>query len=243
MDKFGRHFIVPIARRSGWKTVCEIGASTGLTTDELLKLPLTSYTIVDRCFDAELASKYSGDARVKVQRCNSLDALPKLAGTYDCILIDGDHNWFTVFNELRLIQRGLLNRGGMILFHDVEWPYGRRDMYYQPDAIPPEFRLDYERKGIIRGKSQLADSDGENLGMCNAVREGGPRNGVSTAIEDFHAENPSDYRFCRVRLKSGLGILEYRNKRPSRNLSFLLLRIKAGIYSVYVLMNRRTGSQ
>jgi hypothetical protein len=104
MDKFGRHFIIPIARSSGWKKVCEIGASTGLTTDELLKLPLTSYRIIDPCFDAELALKYSGDARVNVQRSNSLDALPKLACSYDCILIDGDHNWFTVFNELRLIR-------------------------------------------------------------------------------------------------------------------------------------------
>jgi hypothetical protein len=28
----------------------------------------------------------------------------------------------------------------MIFFHDVGRPYGRRDMYYQPETVPPEFR-------------------------------------------------------------------------------------------------------
>lgn len=243
MEKFARHFIVPLARTRGWKRCCEIGASTGMTTDELLALPITSYTIIDPCFDADLAVKYSGDARVTVKKCNSLDALPTLAGTYDCILIDGDHNWFTVFNELRLIQeRGLLRPGGMIFFHDVEWPYGRRDMYYQPDTIPPEFRQVYERKGIVRGKSELADRGGANADNCNAIHEYGPKNGVLTAIKDFHAEHASEYLFCRVRLKSGLGILQYRRSRIADDVSFLLLRMKAWIYSLYGLACRCVGA-
>jgi len=239
MRQFVQHFIIPLARKRGWTSFCEIGASTGLSTDEILKLPDISHTIVDPCFDADLTLKYAGYARVTVQKCNSLDALPNLAGTYDCILIDGDHNWYTVFNEVRLIrQRGLLRLGGMIFFHDVGWPYGRRDAYYQPNTIPPEYRLEYERKGIIRGRSRLADHGGMNSGIYHAVREGGPRNGVLTAIEDYHTENLSDYRFCRVRLQHGLGILQYRRKRTSEDISFLLLRIKAGIYSLYGFMRR-----
>ena len=239
MRQFVRHFIIPLARKRAWRSFCEIGASTGLSTDELLKLPITSYTIIDPCFDADLALKYACDARVTVQKNNSLDVLPNLSGTFDCILIDGDHNWYTVFNELRLIrQRGLLRPGGMIFFHDVEWPYGRRDLYYQPDTIPPEYRQEYENKGIIRGRSQLADHGGAARHLCNAVREGGSRNGVLTAIEDFVAEHSSEYNFCRVRLQFGLGILQYRRKRPSEGLSFLLLRIKAGMYSLYGPLHR-----
>ena len=34
----------------------------------------------------------------------SLDVLPKL-GPFDFVLIDGDHNWHTVLNELRLLER------------------------------------------------------------------------------------------------------------------------------------------
>ena len=238
MQQFARHFIIPLARKRGWKSFCEIGAHTGLGADQLLKLPNISYTMIDPCFDVDLALKYASDARVMVRKSNSLDALPNLAGTYDCILIDGDHNWYTVFNELRLIrERSLLRQGGMIFFHDVGWPYGRRDLYYQPETIPPEYRQEYECKGIIRGQSQLADLGGHNPGMCNAVREGGSRNGVLTAIEDFIGEHPSEYHFCRVRLQYGLGILQYRRKRPPEDFSFLLLRIKAGMYSLYGLVD------
>lgn len=239
MEKFVQHFIIPLARKHSWTSFCEIGASTGVSTDKILKLPIGSYLIIDPCFDADLALKYAADKRVTVLKRNSLDALPHLSGAYDCILIDGDHNWYTVFNELRLIkQGGLLRPGGMIFFHDVEWPNGRRDMYYQPETIPSEFRHEYQRKGILRGKSKLADQEGTNSTSYNATHEGGPRNGVLTAIEDFYAENRLSYNFCRVRLGSGLGILQYRIKQPSESFSFFAIQIKAGIYSIYGLVHR-----
>jgi Methyltransferase domain len=233
MQKFARHIIVPLARKRGWRSFCEIGASTGLSTDEILKLPDISYTILDPCLDADLSLKYSGDPRVTVHKRNSLDALPDLHGTFDCILIDGDHNWYTVFNELRLIrERSLLHPGGMIFFHDVGRPYGRRDMYYQPHTVPAEFRQPYERKGIVRGRSQLADAEGSNRIHFNAVREGGPRNGVLTAIEDFVAAHPSDYHFTRIKAQYGLGILQFCSKQPSEDRSFLLLRLSAARHSL-----------
>jgi Methyltransferase domain len=245
MQHFIRHFIIPLARQHHWGSFCEIGACTGLGTDQLLKLPDISYTIIDPCLDTDLAIKYANDDRVTVLKRNSLDALPRLSHPYDCILIDGDHNWYTVFNELRLIrERALLRPGGMIFFHDVAWPYARRDMYYQPDTIPREYRQSYESKGIIRGQSPLAESGGYNPGIFNANHEGGQRNGVLTAIEDFVSSHPTDYRFCRVRLQWGLGILQYRRRRLSEDFAFLQLRAKANLYSVYGILhdrNRETG--
>jgi predicted O-methyltransferase YrrM len=234
MQKFVRHFILPLAVKHGWKNICEIGASTGLSSDEFLKLPGISYTILDPCLDADLVSKYSGDPRVVVHKKNSLDALPGLRGRFDCILIDGDHNWYTVWSELAAIRdQSLLVPGGMIFFHDVGRPYGRRDMYYQPETIPPEYRLEYERKGIVRGKSQLADAAGSNRVHFNAVREGGPRNGVLTAIEDFVAAHPADYHFCRIKAQYGLGILQYRRKQFAEDFSFFRLRISAARHSLF----------
>jgi hypothetical protein len=233
MQKFARHIIVPLAQKRGWKSFCEIGASTGLSTDEILKLPSISYTILDPCLDADLSLKYASDSRVTVHKRNSLDALPDLTGTFDCILIDGDHNWYTVFNELRLIrERALLVPGGMIFFHDVGRPYGRRDMYYQPETVPAEFRQPFERKGIVRGRSQLAESEGSNRIHFNAVREGGPRNGVLTAIEEFVAEHPADYHFTRIKAQYGLGILQYRQKSALEDLAFLGLRLSAARHSI-----------
>jgi len=236
MQLFVQRWIIPLAEKRGWRSFCEIGASAGFSTNEILRLPNISHTIIDPCFDADLALRYSKDERVTVLKSNSLNGLPNLAGTYDCILIDGDHNWYTVFNELRLIhQRELLRPEGMIFFHDVGWPYGRRDMYYQPDTIPSEFRHEFERSGVIRGQSKL-NSEGKNSHLDNAVIEGGPRNGVLTAIEDFLAEHPSDYLFCRVKAQYGLGILQRSSNRPFEYISFLSLRAKVGLSNLCWLM-------
>jgi predicted O-methyltransferase YrrM len=230
VDQLVRDFIVPTALKRGWKSFCEIGASEGLSTDQLLKIPDISHTIIDPGLDADLVAKYAGDRRVTVLRDLSLAALAEMDGLYDCFLIDGDHNWYTVFNELTLIRkRELLRPGGTIFFHDVEWPYGRRDMYYQPETIPREYRLAFERKGILRGQRALADSGGTNPQFCNAIRVGGPQNGVLTAIEDFIAEHPSEYQFCRIRFQGdGLGILQFRSSDPAGDGAFLSMRIAAG---------------
>lgn len=122
----------------------------------------------------------------------------------------------------------------MIFFHDVDWPYGRRDMYYQPDTIPPEYRHAYALKGMSRKQSALPDSGGVNTTYLNALHEGGPRNGVLTAIEDFVAEHASEYRFCRIKGHlCGLGIMQYRSNSLSEDISFFLLRIKVDLYNLY----------
>src|ERR1039457_6819312 len=88
----------------------------------------------------------------------SLEVLPELSDAFDCVLIDGDHNWYTVFHELNVISdRDLLKPGGMVFFHDVEWPYGRRDMYFQPETIPQKYRHSCAQKGIVEGQSELSD--------------------------------------------------------------------------------------
>lgn len=235
MRTFVRHYIAPLARRFHWRSICEIGARNGTSTDVLLKLPLQRYTVIDPCIDENLQAKYSGDSRVQVIRSNSLDALAvdgPVAAEFDCILLDGDHNWYTVFNELRLIrERALLRPGGFVFLHDVDWPYGRRDLYYQPATIPAEFRHSFAHKGIVRGHSSLVDVGGLNHDYCNALQEGGPRNGVLTAIEDFLAQYPNDYRFFTIRYQWGLGVLQLRSQRPRSGLPFRVLQAKALVYS------------
>ncbi len=237
MRTFVRHYIVPLVRRRRWKAICEIGARSGTSTDYLLKLPLDSYTVVDPCFDGDLQAKYAGDSRVHVVKCNSLDALAPDGrigpdSEFDCILIDGDHNWYTVFNELRLIhERGLLRPGGFVFLHDVDWPYGRRDLYYQPGTIPAKFRHPFAQKGVVRGQSALADVGGFNSHLMNALQEGGPKNGVLTAIEDFLGQYPNDYRFFRIHYQWGLGVLQLRSGRPLSGFPFHALRVKALVYA------------
>jgi hypothetical protein len=233
MLPFVRRFIVPLGRKYQWKSVCEIGASTGRSTTRMLSLPIVNYTIIDPCLDEDLPPRFFGDQRVNVIKRNSLDALTScdlktLGAPFDCILIDGDHNWYTVFNELHLIhERDLLRSGGYIFFHDVGWPYGYRDMYYQPDTIPDEFRLPFAHLGIVEGRSELADSGGFAAEYANAIHEGGPRNGVCCAIEDFISRHRGNYRFFKVDYEYGLGVMQRRPAAVRSGLAFYWIRIKS----------------
>ena len=201
----------------GYKSFCEIGASLGGATDKLLAADGIRLTVIDPCLDADLCAKYGSDQRITLCRGLSLEEIPKLPGPFDCILIDGDHNWFTVFNELKAIEeRGLLNNGGTIFFHDVGWPYGRRDLYYQPETIPAAFRHPYARKGIVHGKSELSPDGGQNAAFCNAEMEGGEKNGVLTAVEDFLKTAREEYWLFRFNDECGLGVLVKMNGVKSR---------------------------
>lgn len=226
MQEFVRSFALPLLAGRKQARVCEIGACRGDTTDTLGALPNVMVTVIDPCLDCNLDQKYAGNKHVTVRKGTSLAMLPELRDAFDCILIDGDHNWYTVYHELKAIfEKDLLKQGGVIFFHDIEWPWGRRDMYYQPEMIPPEYRHNWERRGVVQGKSELTELGGFLPELSKATHEGGPRNGVLTAIEDFLRERGKEYDFFRVRVGAGLGIL-YRHGARRDDLAFVALQCK-----------------
>jgi len=203
---FAEKITIPLIRRTNKKSVLEIGSSYGNSIRPILELGDVKVGIVDPCVDADLAAEFG--ERITLYRDLSLAVLPLINESYDCIFIDGDHNWFTVFNELRIIEeRNLLNPGGMIFVHDIGWPYGRRDMYYQPEAIPAEFRNPHAQQGIQKGQRFLVAEGGFNSGHHNAIKEGGPRNGVLTAVEDYLKQGRQQYHFVKDWREFGFGIL------------------------------------
>ena len=216
MQFFTDDVIIPYLRECGYHRLCEIGAQSGGNTDKLLNNNAEHLTVIDPCYDADLEQKYQNHPIISVRRGRSLDVLPGIQDVFDCILIDGDHNWYTVFNELVLIaEKGLLKNSGLILIHDVAWPYARRDMYYDPPSIPKSFRHPYARKGIAYNQSELLETGGVNAWLNNACLEGGPRNGVLTAVEDFLSRTPEAFSFCRLEQEFGLGFL-FKGSPPTR---------------------------
>ena len=92
------------------------------------------------------------------------------------------------------------------MFHDVCWPHGRRDDYYAAEQIP-----EADRHPVGGGKLVPGDPGVHDHGLeypRSAAREGGPRNGVLTAIEDF-AEGRDDLRLVDrprlLRLRRAVG--------------------------------------
>jgi len=221
MQTFFDRIIKPYIIENKYTSICEIGAEHGGNTDKLLSINAVRLSIIDPCIDEDLCSKYEKNERIRVYKGLSLEVLPKASQQSDCFLIDGDHNWYTVYNELKAIHEGdLLKEGGTIFLHDVCWPYGRRDMYYLPESIPERFRHPYAKKGIERGKSELSESLMFNNYLNNVLYEGNPKNGVLTAIEDFLNEHGKTYMFFYFKRKFGLGFLIKRKNVKTKIIFF-----------------------
>lgn len=210
MRPFWETGLAPILAALRPRRVVEIGSLAGETTGRVLAAlpPEAEFHVIDPAPEAgllELSHEHSD--RLVLHRDLSLNVLPELEPA-DLVLIDGDHNWYTVYNELRALRETSRRAGvpmPVCILHDVGWPYGRRDMYYNPETVPAEFRQEYSRDGIVLGRGAL-DPRGMNAGFANAVREGGPRNGVLTALEDFVAEHDETNRTILVPLQFGFGI-------------------------------------
>ncbi len=212
MQRFWDEFLLPVARGCEAKVICEIGSQFGGLTRRLLDYCIEEGAvahIIDPApaYDVEAWREEYGDAFV-FHRQLSLEVLGRIPAP-DLVLIDGDHNWYTVVNELRLLERQAEGGDGplpVIALHDIGWPYGRRDMYYEPKTIPAEHRQRYEQRGIRPDNESLAD-EGINEDLCNAVHEGGEHNGVMTAVEDFLAESAARWTVETVPGFHGLGLL------------------------------------
>ena len=195
--------------------LCEIGAFRGTFTKALLRSTEergARLHVIDpapnEAFDPEALHAAHG-ARFVFHRARSLEVLPEIRDA-DAVVIDGDHNWYTVYNELTTIALVAAEERRpfpLTFMHDVDWPYADRDMYYDPEAIPPEYRQPYDRGGILPDRSDLVDGDGLNADQYNALAAGGPRNGVRTAIDDFLSEVEAPVSFASVNGFFGLGIL------------------------------------
>ena len=227
MEYFAHDITLPWIRENGYREILEIGASMGDNSQQILTVPGVHLTMIDPGLDCDLAKKFSHQNNVTAIRDISLKGLTQCTAPFDCIFIDGDHNWYTVYQELKIInERKLLNSGGTIFFHDVCWPYDRRDMYYIPETIPAEFRQPFAKKGIARGQSSLLETGGFNAHLFNATKEGGPKNGVLTAVEDFIKDfGREDYTFLIDKRQHGLGILVRKKDGKTSSLT-LRLRLK-----------------
>ena len=216
--------IAPIFRAAAPRRVLEIGALRGETTRLALEAlgPESELHAIDPepLFDTdEEVARHPG--RFFFYRGLSLDVLPTLP-PMDFALIDGDHNWYTVYNELTQLRRTSRDAGvpmPVCALHDVGWPYARRDLYYAPETIPAEFRQEYECAGIVRGEQRLVPDGGLNSHLPNAVDEGGPRNGVLTGLEDFVAEHDKPLRVVVLPVHFGLAFVAEKSRlRATRGL-------------------------
>ena len=211
MYPFWELAVLPVLTAARATRVVEIGALRGETTERMLDglgaeaelhvidpVPAFDPTEHERAFPGRYIFHRDLSHRV-------LPGLPPV----DAALVDGDHNWYTVYNELTMLRDTARRESQplpVLVLHDVCWPYGRRDLYYAPEQIPEEHRQPYAQRGILRGRSELVPTGGANPTMFNATHEGGPRNGVMTALDDFVEEHDREMRVVVLPVYYGLAI-------------------------------------
>ncbi|MDQ3680383.1 MAG: class I SAM-dependent methyltransferase [Actinomycetota bacterium] len=222
-----REVIFPCLDLSGAKTIVEVGGEDGAFTRELLAWAEKSHGAV-YCVDPQPSEKL-------VQLCARSEAAELIRGRSphaletldraDAYLLDGDHNYYTVRNELEAIERKSHGGDGMplVLLHDVGWPCGRRDQYYSPESLPAEavHPHTYDR-GVTPESSGVIEGGFRGAGeFAFALEEGGEANGVLTAVEDF-LEGRDDLALARVPCVFGIGVIHRTSSPEGRSVGEFL---------------------
>lgn len=216
MNRLWNSVMRPIFEGIEAKNIVEVGSEDGINTKNILEYCLKNdahLAAIDPFpnFDVDEFKQEYGH-RFDFYKDLSLSRLP-LLNDFDTILLDGDHNWFTVYNELKIIEEKFKDKDFPLIFlHDVRWPYARRDLYYNPDNIPPLYRHPYKKLGMLPGETSLQEAGGINTSLYNAIYENTPKNGVLTAVEDFIKESDQEFIFRNINAFFGLGILYIKNE-------------------------------
>jgi hypothetical protein len=186
---YNAELVMKVLDAAGGTSVTEVGALDGDLTRLLLlwaERSRAEVIAVDPSPHPDLEMLAAENPRLRLIRETSHVALAD-APLSDTIILDGDHNYYTVSEELRIIaarSEQEQRRLPLLHLHDVGWPHGRRDDYYAPEQIPAEYRQPIAPEGCL----YPGDPGIRPAGLPfhhPAAREGGPRNGVLTAVEDF----------------------------------------------------------
>ena len=200
--------LMPLLDAVEAKSVVEIGAYAGDLTSDLLVWAGPAgaeVTAIDPSPQPELVELAERTDGLNLIRKPSHEALGALPPT-DVVIVDGDHNYYTVSEELRLLGDRFDDPSApLLILHDVCWPHARRDSYYAPDRIPEQERQPMAPGGgVFPGEAGLIPGGLPYAWV--AEREGGPRNGVLTAVEDF-VEGREPLRLVTVPAFFGLGVV------------------------------------
>lgn len=202
-------FVVGCLDAVGARSVVEVGAFMGELTRLLLRWAETagaSVIAIDTAPHPDLETLEPAHDNLRLIRETSHAALGELAPA-DAIILDGDHNYYTVSEELRIVAERAAEeqrRLPLLLLHDIGWPHGRRDDYYVPERVPAEHRQPLATEGLYPGEPGTYHG---GIPCDNpAAHEGGPRNGVLTAIEDFISSHER-LRLAIVPAFFGLGVV------------------------------------
>lgn len=205
MAVFRELFEIVFAHRK-ISTVVEVGVESGKVSGMYIDLGATDVYCVDPKPTDELRANLAPNESLHLVEGWSPDVLETLP-VADLYVLDGDHNYAIVYDEMRWVMENAPD--AVIVLHDVLWPCGRRDLYYQPSSVPADRQHPSSDDGPTVWHDELTPMGFVGLGAFTSAREaGGAGNGVLTGVEDALAAAPEDdpWDFELVPAVFGMGV-------------------------------------
>ncbi len=216
LAEFG-DLILSCMRLANVTSIAEIGCGEGCFTKRLLEYSqeINGWLYcIDPNVPEHIANLIADWDRGSIDRNKSVVSLQQQRPC-DAYILDSDHNYYTVRSELDLIDAtcSSIDRPYLAFVHDIGWPCGRRDFYFAPEEMPveavhPHKKDPYLAIGELALLTEFGETGARHLWgrLSMASQEGGPANGVLTAVEDFLRIRPCMSLF-RIPCLFGLGIL------------------------------------
>jgi len=197
--------LTPLIEAKSPKELCEIGAYRGISTRALCDLAArlgATLHVVDPVSDYKQMLSRSDVVQHHKMLSEEFLSRPNDVGVY---FIDGDHNYEVVSRELELITAEKESDTCPLLFmHDVGWPWGYRDLYYDKSRVKQVGQLS-ESNSVVLGHSAEFEIT-LPVEQDFASSEGGQKNGVRKAIHDFLVHNPN-WEMISLPSLFGLGVV------------------------------------
>jgi hypothetical protein len=185
---FWNDIVQPLLRHIQARHLLEVGAYRGDHTRLLIRycdLCNGTLTVIEPAVLPSLQEVIDQSDKVRLLAAKSRDALPLLDSLIDAVLLEGDLNYHTVYDDLADLEE-LARRQKipfpLVFLRATGWPYARRDMYYDPAGLPADAVHNFRCMGMTHWSCGL-EADMINQPFANAEQEGEPRNGVLTAAK------------------------------------------------------------
>lgn len=211
LSLFWIDIIRPLLEATGVRHILEIGADRGQNTRHLLAYIASvagRLTVIEPFVKTELAGLLKGRDDISLLEMRSDEGLKKKIGRLEAVFLEGDLNADAAYNDLRAINECSVSSGGgfPVVFYRAGWPYGYRDMYYEPQAIEPGRRKDFGLDGLSPWLRSL-EAGMINHGFANALLEGGENNGILAGVDRFQKEYNGELLRYELPYNHGLGII------------------------------------
>lgn len=138
--------------------------------------------------EVKVIASYFGlgdEQSINLYQANSLELLPQLDTKYQLILLDGDHNFYTVSRELELLNRNNCLSDTVMIIDDYHGRWADKDLFYST-------REDYEK---VSTATRPVETE---------------KHGVRPAVDEFCEKYPEWQR--RVLMKGEPIVLHRENK-------------------------------